>query len=107
MRYHWGLGIGHTYSHNFEADVPEPITERQTSDSVEGMATEGGRDAGFRPAVLGSENIQEQTAALNDELEFGLADREKEDLGESDESGESEQEQDDEVFLAMEDMYGL
>lgn len=107
MRYHWGLGIGHAYSHNAEADIldPEPITESQPSNSVEGTATEGGSEAGSRPA--GSENPQEQTATLNEELEFGLADREKEDLGESDESGESEQEQDDEVFLAMEDMYHL
>jgi hypothetical protein len=117
MRYWWGLGIGHTYSHTGSSE-----------DHTNAASTDGGLDLEFREDVecegeLGQRKGDHQAedgdgqanpVTADDDPELDMDERENEDLGErfgmeqvSAECGEGEDELDDETFLAMEDMYGL
>lgn len=60
MRYHWGLGVGHTYSHH----VPSSDDENQCETST---TTEGGRSAA--PLMQGSSQSQDHVGRGNDPVD--------------------------------------
>ena len=96
------FGNWHTYSHGNKTSISELTSENQQHN----IETDGNEDEELY--LAGTENSREQRTVLIKEREFGLNEREKEDLGESDESGfESEEEPDNKILVAMEDMYGL
>jgi hypothetical protein len=41
MRYHWGLGIGHTHSRGNETGIPELTAENQQNSETDGNEDEG------------------------------------------------------------------
>ena len=97
MRYHWGLGIGHLYSH---ANVTNPsTTAAQCSDNGETSAT---TEDNMIPHQPHDENDSEV-----DDPELCSENREDCDLGEAEEGSENGLDtEDDDELLAMDDMYG-
>jgi hypothetical protein len=87
MRYHYGLGVGHSYAHNSTGDINEhgAPADLQTSDSEE-------EEVDMSHANTGHEEDSDE-----DSLE---------DPSSSD-SHDDETDFDDEELLAMEEMYGM
>jgi hypothetical protein len=120
MHYWWGLGIGHTYSHT---STPQPVENTrglELKGDADGVNFNVGEcvDQGERDRQAEDSNNQTQVEVSNnqkvppadDDPELGMDERENEDLGErydlgGDDAG-SEDEPDDETFLAIEEMYG-
>ena len=105
MRYHWSMGVGHTYCHE---SLPKTTGENQQNNRNEETGFEEGQD---KEIYLDDENgngeqLMPASRDDHDELQYELGERENEDLGESEpEDIEVEDELDDEAFLALEDMY--
>ena len=136
IRYHWGLGIGHTYSHGqgtsripatsaqaseittCAADVnPQPLYDGDgTADINPQPLYDGDGSVGVNPrpldegkdlADIDSQLLDDGNNSDVDNPEFDLENRE-DDLGE-DSEGEDEPQVDfnDDELLAMDDMYGV
>ncbi|RDB21901.1 hypothetical protein Hypma_011139 [Hypsizygus marmoreus] len=111
MRYHWGMGIGHTYCHLKDAGLsqensglnssPQGHEEERTEEEAVEEAT-GNVPEGYHSHVHDSDSDS------SDGGELGLRDREIEDLGsDSGEPLDGEDDlSDDETFIEMHDMYG-
>jgi len=87
MRYHYGLGVGHTYAHSHASTSSIHEADLQTLDGEE--VDLSCSNAGLEPEEEGSDS------------EFDL-----EDLDSSDDSYGDNMDLDDEELLAMEEMYG-
>ena len=110
MRYHWGTGIGHTYSHAGGTPVPEvTVSDGLEEDPEHEPPTEGppGLDARWAET---EETPQPQQLSDGDP-ELGLEERENEDLGDASDTSDarlgehSDDGWDDETFAALHDMY--
>jgi hypothetical protein len=93
MRYHWGLGVGHIYSHGQRADAPSEFTDRQT------ISTAGDEDS------VNEEPPNDDNASDAENPELGFDNRE-DDWIDIEEGSEDELEEEDEIIVAMDDMYG-
>jgi hypothetical protein len=126
MRYHWSLGIGHTYSHGNTSEPP-PVVEEGAEES---MDCEGAEQNVLQTGNLvveqgaeklvdcdGAEQNDPLTRALSgpeaelhepdsDDPEYGLEDRENEDLGSDDDWQDYDDGFNDDEFLSMHEMYG-
>ena len=107
VRYHWGLGIGHVYSHGQgTANITTTSVQAPdvtTDNSVGINALEDGND-------FDVDNPEDGNDFDVDNPELGLEDRE-DDLGEEDDREDEPQidcddDEDDEQLVAMDDMYG-
>lgn len=102
MRYHWSLGIGHTYSHTTKVhsglvDISREDSEAANASNID-IAAEA--EDGMVIDTNGAENVEaiggieaELEDDAEDNPEFAMDDRENEDLGSDD-----GQEWDDERF---------
>jgi hypothetical protein len=81
MRYHWGSGIGHVYSHASRFDS---LREKSIEQDLEegGLEVVGDSVEGVRQSRTSQEATQLLLVA-GDDPEFGLEERENEDLGDS------------------------
>ncbi len=98
MRYHFGLGVGHTYLHY------EPSDSIGVSNIEESEDDNDGDNMDFHPPFNSSANPQprsESDSGSEWSEELG------EELGDDDELGEDPYQSDDEEFLALNEMYGL
>ena len=77
MRFHWGLGVGHTYTYDSEVDVPTSNDVDQTADEADVCSTEAELESGG-------------TKEGRDNFLDGMNDREKDDLGDSSEEDGSQ-----------------
>jgi hypothetical protein len=101
MRYHWGLGVGHVYSHGQRAFATSTTTS--TEDVNRDSATEMHSTDEAIPEVH-EEDHDGSSDAENPELGF---DDLEDDWIDEDSEGELESEVEEEEFiLAMDDMYG-
>src|ERR1700722_20725937 len=111
MRYHWGISIGHLYVHDRAASMTKDTLDLESSECMiieQPLVQEATRPSSEeRNKQNASENDREIGSEEDQELE--LADREDdlwEDVeGSSDESDPAE-ESDDDVVMAMDEMYG-
>jgi hypothetical protein len=96
MRFHWGLAAGHTYAcgSNTSSDFNHALP---TPEAFEGLEPETG-DSGVDAYIPAN--------ADDDDPELGFENRE-DDLGEDEVLSEEEDIENDDEFLAMNDMYGL
>jgi hypothetical protein len=100
MRYHWGLGIGHLYSHG-----------KTTGNSTASTATSSSAQASnAEPTETEQVSVRQDHQSDSDveDPELGFENREDDYLGEEDVVSEDELgvESDDSGLLAMDDMYG-
>jgi hypothetical protein len=112
MRYHWGLGIGHVYSHS-----QAPNRDASTMASAESNSRYPSDNSELEPEANNTvENILDPTVMVTlqedgndsdvDNPELGFEDLD-DDLGDAEVSeGEADDEIDDELLLAMDEMYG-
>jgi hypothetical protein len=101
MRYHWGLGVGHTYAYQkttlaFPAENSDAVKDNDIEKEVEGDDVPSHADlvlegSGSPPASDGDQTQSED-------------DRDDDDLREND-SDITDDGRDDEDLLAMDDMY--
>lgn len=109
MRYHWGLGIGHIYSHGRTAGIISVPSGAVTVAIVNGT----GPEASTISAVDQLSHLGRSDHADVDDAEFSLEDREDDSFGDEEEGSrltDLELElgtDDDEDFFAMEEMYGF
>ena len=97
MRYHFGLGVGHTYLHY------EPSDSIGASNIEEFEDDNDGDNMDFHPPFNSSANPQPRS-----ESDSGSEwSEELEELGDDDELEEDPYQSDDEEFLALNEMYGL
>jgi hypothetical protein len=101
MRYHWGLAVGHTYSHATAADssvVHGPTTDTHEDDDLALESNLAGMPVDILP--------QNEETLDHHDPELGFEDREDHwtDVGEDDNDDGII---DDEEFLELNDMYGL
>ena len=107
MRYHWCQGIGHTYCRDSTISAGDSypdtaIEQPPEDDETESLETDVGRECQHNG--VGGEAAEMETF----EAEYGMDERENEQLLESDEEhGASgmEQDLDDETLLQMDEMY--
>ena len=92
LRYHWGFGVGHTYSHTGRL---EPYYAPHAAGFLESDEEDQLPLAANMPSQLGGDSVNE--AGID--LEFGLEERENDDLG-----AESSEELHDETAI---DLYKL
>lgn len=97
MRYHPGFGVGHTYAHD-QASGGTSHSPREGSDDEEIDLQK--EDHICRPDDNAGAKEHEGEGANEDEDEDAEVDSEDE------EGGSSDNESDDEEFLAMDEMYG-
>lgn len=99
MRYHWGLGVGHVYSHGQSAFATATTTS--TEDVNQDRATEMHSTDEAIPEVHGEDH---DGPSDDENPELGFNDLEDDWIDESEgESGSEEEEE--ELILAMHDMY--
>jgi hypothetical protein len=99
MRYHWGLGVGHVYSHGRGAKISTPCTT--TTQTFEDA--DSGDEAVTKPI-----QYDQVDGSDAEDPELGFDDRE-DDFPEAEGDPEDEQirdEEDEELIVAMDDMYG-
>ena len=99
IRYHWGFGIGHIYSHGQTAGFAATSTQAaDTSDDLEPEAN------------ISSQPVDHSYNSDVDDPELGFENREGDDLGDEDGWEDCPLEDvdcDDDQLVAMDDMYGL
>jgi hypothetical protein len=104
MRYHWGLAVGHVYSHARWPNIPANSITESSADEWDAMNED-----------VHESRVQDQDATSNTDSdwenpELGFENRE-DDCIDSGEDPESEPERvddgDDELFVAIDDMYGF
>ena len=99
MRYHFGLGVGHTYLHYEPSDSIGVSNIEESEDD-----NSDGDNMDLHPPFNSSANPQprsESDSGSEWSEELG------EELGDDDELGEDPYQSDDEEFLALNEMYGL
>ena len=100
MRYHWGLAIGHVYTHG------QATTTTDGSTLVHAAMSSNLED---ETDQLQAPELLDHTNEPDPDAEFSLKNRD-DDLGEEDEASEGEHaeesDSDDEQLVAMHDMYG-
>jgi hypothetical protein len=72
MRYHWGLGIGHTYSHTKESTNPTTIEADEDEMAEEADEDEMAGDAGDNNSISGKngpEEIPHESSRGSDNLD--------------------------------------
>jgi len=95
MRYLWGLGVGHVYAH-----LHRPWSRlNSVAIATENMSSGESQDVEMRSGSDLHPGIQVQDEGDNDDLEFGLEDREFDDW-DIDEAEELDSELDDEEMVA-------
>jgi len=94
MRYHWGLGVGHIYSHVQRANGPSAPTDTQTT------STAADEDS------VNEEPPDDDIASDAENPELGFDNR-GDDWTDIEEGSENEPEEEDEIIVAMDDMYGF
>jgi len=98
MRYHWGLGVGHLYSHGQTADVPATAQTRTFH-----TTTDTAPEIVLQPRL--GDNQYDETDAENPE--FGFENREDDWIDvEEDFREDRYEDDDDDALVAMDDMYG-
>lgn len=104
MRYHWGLAVGHVYTHGSQTTPNAPRSQSQPQDEEIANIGAGGASE-LEPEIQIEEDIVDNVSEGGDEedAQFGLESREAEDL--LDTSEEETDTEDDERLLAMEEMY--
>lgn len=113
MRYHWGLAVGHVYTHESQGLPNRP----RTPSPCENINNIEARDAGnLEKEIQTNEDPVGSGLKEAEEAEFGLESRDPADLlnaldeqeEEAEEAEEAEQVDSDyeEHMLAMEEMYG-
>lgn len=116
MRFHWGLGIGHIYSHHgydevFEGnkdDDKKPDSEDEVFDiEVEGPASHNNGGKG----IDDGDDVEEEEEDADYGSALGMEDRENDNWMDSDsdvnEEDDGDADDDDAEFLEKYDMYGL
>lgn len=83
MRYHWSLGIGHTYSHG---SISLPQTTSYDDNTREGETggdanTGEGASGGDDPQIGNTKEDQDDDDPDSDDPELAMDERENEDLG--------------------------
>jgi hypothetical protein len=105
MRYHWGLAVGHTYTHGEAASTVSPSNQSTECDmelEVTPVVPEN-----VDPAADNSQAFNEEGSDI-EQREQSQADWEDaDDLSDEYAEGECEEFSDDEMVLAMDDMYGV
>jgi hypothetical protein len=106
MRYHWGLGVGHVYSHGQQA------AGNSTTSTTAMQTVDIGADMGSVHEGIPERRQQGQddgSDAENPELGFDNREDDWIDLREEDYEGELSgvDDEDEELMVAMDDMYGF
>jgi len=100
MRYHWGLAVGHVYSHGQGVDAPSTLAAAQDFDDTAENETV------LEPCLRDDQDDVSDT----EDPELGFDNREDDWVdaeGDSEEEGVGAEEDEDELIVAMDDMYGL
>lgn len=112
MRYYWGLGIGHVYSHGERQDIDEEMHVDEENQEEEDMNTEKTIPVGSIKGNVENEeeNNSEDDGVDVDGLGLGLDDQEDDPWWNSGDSGDEfegpeEEYSDDNELLEMEEMY--
>lgn len=104
MRYHWGLAIGHVYTHG-----QTTTTTTTTTDGLTLVHAAMSSNLEDETDQLQAPELLDHTNELDADAEFSLENCD-DDLGEEDEASEGEHAEesdgDDEQLVAMHDMYG-
>lgn len=110
MRYHWSLGIGHTYSHNNlntlhsgdpSVDILRLYPAAENSNKDISNEAENGMDVDASNADGANGVIGDEEDPDSDDPEFAMDDRENEDLGSDDDWDDerfNQSDHDDELF---------
>jgi len=93
MRYHWGLGVGHIYCHG-RTEAPSTSTDTQT------INTAADEDS------VNEEPPDDDNASDAENPELGFDDNHEDDWTDIEEGSENEPEEEDEIIVTMDDMYG-
>lgn len=98
MRYHWGLGVGHTYSHQQIRSLSTTVEESHIPNSRTGRENPGGDVSGsleqMNVMIQGS-GSPPQSEAENDGVSEDDEDwKADEDLGDEDQESEDREEED-------------
>jgi hypothetical protein len=101
MRYYWGMGVGHVYSHGQTAVVPTTSATTQIPD----MTTDANYEAALEPRIPD----QDCESDREDHPEFGLDNREDDwtDTEEYLADELSRVDEEEELIIDMDDMYGF
>src|SRR6266849_4441227 len=94
MRYHWGLGVGHVYSHGQTPDVPTPAQTFQATPDTDSAEV----------ILEHPDNQYDETDAENPEFKF--ENREDDYMDVEEDFGEEQYNGDDDMLVAIDDMYG-
>lgn len=100
MRYHWGLAVGHVYSHGQGVDAP----------STPAAAQDSGDTAENETVLDPCPRDDQDDASDTEDPELGFYDREDDWVdaeGDSEEEIVEAEEDEDELIVNMDDMYGL
>ena len=100
MRYHWGLAVGHTYSHGQRVNIPTDPTTTQASVTTANVDSGDEADREVHDPIDDSDSE-------DPELGFDNEDDWIDEPGEDSDDGLVEDEEDDDVIVAMDDMYGF
>jgi hypothetical protein len=101
MRYHWGLGIGHVYSHGQRADAPAPPATQAVDDAFDNTA-----DTSYAAHEVILEGQDNDSNAENGELGFDNWEDDWVDEEYSEDELSQVDDEGDELILAMDSMYG-
>jgi hypothetical protein len=105
MRYHWGLGVGHVYSHGQNA-ASNSSTSTTAMRTVDIGADTGSVHEGIPEWCQQGQDDGSDTE--NPELGFDNREDDWIDLREDDYEGEvDDEDEDEELMVAMDDMYGF
>jgi hypothetical protein len=100
MRYYWGMGVGHAYSHEQTAVVP---TDPTASATIPDMTTDANSEAALEPRVP-----DQDCESDREDPELGLDNREDDWTDTEDLEDElSRVEEEEELIIDMDDMYGF
>ena len=108
MRYYWGLAAGHTYTHSMRSGDPpaEAAAASNNVDETDGPSPE--LDSGDICLLNQPPEEQEGDVQQDDDSELGFENRQDDFLDEENISGDEEGLlEDDDEFLAMNNMYGF
>lgn len=97
VRQHWGLGVGHVYSHSARPDSTETNDQQRSGDDIE-EETQGGTNDGEGSEL--DKGVDDDSESSESEFEADGDDLEAE-------QQDSEDESDEETALAMHEMYEL
>jgi hypothetical protein len=102
MRYHWGLAVGHLYTHGGQ-DLPGAPQAQSPDEGIDIL--EGGGTNESESEIQTNEAPVENRCGDEGDAEFSLESRDAEDLLNASEEEEELDLEDEEHIFAMEEMY--